>query len=70
MWLWFRWEGQKSNSSENIWKELDLNEICRMEWAETAGKRNLVRDICEGESAAELFLAPEAMQVVGQGLLY
>ena len=34
MWLWFWWEGgQKWNSCENIWKELDVNEICCMELA-------------------------------------
>ena len=34
----FWWEGQKLNSSENIWKELDVNEICFMEWAQTTLK--------------------------------
>ena len=31
--LW--WEGQKLNSSENIWKELNVNEIRCMAWAQT-----------------------------------
>ena len=26
LWLW--WEAQRLNSSENVWKELDVNEIC------------------------------------------
>ena len=35
MWLWLWWEGQKLNSSEYILKELDVNEICCMEQAQT-----------------------------------
>ena len=33
--LWSWWERLKLNSSENIWKELDVNDICCMEWAQT-----------------------------------
>ena len=54
-----------------MWKELDVNEICCMEWAQTTPKlqvRETFSCTIVRESAAELFLAPEAMQV-GQGLL-
>ena len=60
-------------SSVNIWKELDANEICCMEWAQATHKLQ-VREtfsctiVTTRESAAEFFLAPERMKV-GQGFL-
>ena len=44
MWLWFWWEGQQLNSSENIRQELDVYEIRFMEWAQTTLKLQ-VREI-------------------------
>ena len=70
MWLWFCWQIQKLNSSENIWKELDANEICFMEWAQTTLKlqvRKTFSCTIERESAAKFFLALKDMKG-GQGL--
>ena len=60
MWQWFWLEGQKLNSSENIWKKLDVNEICCMEWAQTTLKlqeRETFSSTIVRESAAKFFFS-------------
>ena len=61
----------KFQQSENIWKELDVNEICFMEWAHTTLKlqvreRNLFMHNCEAKCGWISLLAPEDMKI-GQG---
>ena len=53
-------EGQKLNSSENVWKELVVNEICCMEWAQTTLKlqvRETFSCTVVRKSAAGLFFS-------------
>ena len=53
IWLWFWWEGQKLNSSENILKELDVKwdplHGMSSSYPQTAGNRDLFMPNCEGK---------------------